>query len=44
MFYFKAFEGKVEATERRICYAIIAYGVIGGTMSATVALLSMVKQ
>lgn len=41
MFYFKVYQERVTNFERKVCYAIMAYGIIGGSIAATVALMSL---
>ncbi len=41
--YFKTFEGKISNRERLMCHVILAYGVIGGAVSACYALFALLK-
>lgn len=42
--YFKVFWEKISPHERYMCYSILAYGMIGGTVSASYALYSLVME
>ena len=42
--YLKAYGERVSVKERRACYAILAFGVAGGAVSATYALEALVRE
>ena len=41
--YFKAFSGRISPREMKLCYALLAFGIIGGTVSAYYAFLALIN-
>lgn len=42
--YLKAYKDRVSMKERRMCYAILAFGIAGGAVSASYALVALVSE
>jgi hypothetical protein len=41
--YFKVFGDRIDPKERKLCHAILSFGIIGGTVSAYYAFLALIN-